>query len=97
MDYLKGECYLRKLDLSKSEQSLETFRNNFSGVNYMKDAQLKIAWCNLLNGDTAKYLSSIENIKNIGATDLDADKKAQDISFDKSIPNIELLKARLFF
>ena len=97
MDYLKGECYLRRLDLSNSEQSLEIFRNNFSGVNYMKDAQLKIAWCSLLNGDTAKYLSKIAAIRNIGTMDLDADKRAQEISFDKSIPNINLLKARLLF
>ena len=50
----------------------------------MKDAQLKIAWCSLLNGDTAKYLSKIAAIRNIGTMDLDADKRAQEISFDKS-------------
>lgn len=97
LNYLKGECYLRKLNFNNAKEQYLIYTNNFSGTNYLKDAWLKISWCYLLQDDTVNYYRSIGEIDKNGTTNLDADKIAEEIFESQTIPNTALLKSRLLF
>ncbi len=97
LNYLKGECYLRKLQTDEAINNYRLFTDNFTGSNYLKDAYLKIGLCRLIEGDTAGYNNSIQLINMVGKTDIDADIVAQSIYDEKPIQNISLIKARLLF
>lgn len=95
LNYIKGECYLRKLNTKLAREQYEIFVVNFSGTNYVKDAWRKIGWCALIEGDTAGYLNVFGNIIIHGEEDIDADKNAQTVAEEETIPMVELIKARL--
>ncbi len=96
LDYLEGECYLRKLKPEAQEQYLY-FLHHFKGVNYRKDAWRKCAWTALIKGDTLKYFQFLDSLKSDGNTDVDGDKSAQAEAERKVLPNIPLLQSRLLF
>ena len=97
LNFLKGECYLRKLNSKLAMEQFHLYTDNFTGTNYVKDAWLKISWCYLLQGDTNNYFNSIDEIGKNGETNLDADKVAEEVYKNQTIPNTGLLKARLLF
>ncbi len=98
LNYLHGDCYLRKLNTKKAIEEYQIFKNNFKGQNYIKDAWQKIAWCELINSDTIAYLKAMDNVLLNGETNIDADKSAEQSAKNKElIPNVELLKSRLLF
>jgi len=96
LDYLKGECLLRKLD-PRAELHYAYFLHHFKGNNYVKDAWRKRAWTALLQSDTAKYYLFMDSLTSQGALEVDADKEAQEEAIQSKLPNTSLLRARLYF
>eukprot|EP01133_Synstelium_polycarpum_P011275 gene11275-13157_t len=95
LDLLMGTAKLNKLDYSAG-----TYFNRFlalnKGVNYIKDANLHLAWVALLKGDTGAYSAFLAKVKNSGYTYIEKDKQALNEAAAPG-PMIELLKARLLF
>ena len=92
--YMLGMCQLNKLN-TDARYNLKYFSDHFKGVNYLKDARHRIAWCALINGDQTAYLDNLISILKHGNTLSDSDKSAQKIAERKIIPHAGLLKARL--
>lgn len=97
LDYLKGECLLRKLDLKDAPGFYNQFINEYRGRNFIKDAFRKQAWAAFLEGDTLTYRQMMEKVIITGCLDVDIDKEAELEASLKEIPNVELLKARLLY
>ncbi len=97
LNYLRGECHLRRLDTYSSSYNFSNYLENFTGTNYIKDTWLKLGWCSLLSGDTTGYFNCIDQIPVSGSKNLDADLLAHQVSDQRLIPNIDLLKSRLLF
>ncbi|MCF6170768.1 MAG: hypothetical protein L3J66_07325 [Bacteroidales bacterium] len=97
LDYLHGECLLRKLETDAARKKYALFLENFSGKNYLKDAERKKSWTYLLEGDTSKYFQSLRQILFVGNDDVDSDKQAVFEAQNKRMPDVKLLKARLLF
>ena len=68
----------------------------FRGVNYIKDAYLKIAYYYLLQNDAEKYAYFIKQVKTRGNTVDEKDRQALSEANDTK-PDIDLLKARFYF
>ncbi|WP_443937201.1 tetratricopeptide repeat protein [Pedobacter sp. MW01-1-1] len=95
LDYLEGVAHLNKLDLTAASYFNQFFQHN-KGVNYIKDANLRLAWIAMLKGDKTGYTNySAKAIKN-GYTYQEKDKQAQNEASAPASP-IGLLKARLLF
>ncbi len=97
LDYLEGECLLRKLETEAARKKYENFLKNFSGKNYLKDAWRKMAWTALLQGDTPGYFNFLEKVATTGNDDVDVDKQALREAKSGSPPHTGLLKATLLF
>lgn len=97
LNYLQGECYLRKLDFRTANIYYKKFEKEFNGKNYLKDAKRKQAWAALLEGDTAKYFFIMKDVPKTGNQDVDIDKEAEREAESAEAPNSNLLKARLLF
>lgn len=97
LDYMLGKNKLYRLD-KDADNYLADFINNFKGVNYIKDAYLKLAWYELVvNDDTVRYKKYIEATKKYGSLIVDEDKSALKEAQNNSIPNVILLTARILF
>lgn len=96
LDYMKGDCLLRKLDFS-ADNDYAYFLHHFKGVNYVKDAWRKRAWVALLKGDSLGYHRMMDSVLEYGGRFVDADKQAYQEAQRNSIPNVPLLKARVLF
>lgn len=92
--YLLGMCQLNKLN-TEAYHNLKYFSDYFKGVNYIKDARHRMAWCALLKGKRDEYLKALPLILERGNTLSDSDKSAQWAATKKLVPHTELLKARL--
>jgi hypothetical protein len=95
--YLKGECYLKKLETDSATVSYAFFLKHFEGLNYIKDAWRKRAWAALLQNNPDKYLQLMDSVKTNGATEVGADKEALSEANSGTIPNTNLIRARLLF
>ncbi len=95
--YLKGECYLRKMETDSATISYRYFLKHFDGLNYIKDAWRKQAWAALLQDNPKKYQQFMDSVKVYGATEVGADKEALKEANSGLIPNTNLLRARLLF
>lgn len=95
LDYLHGECHLRKLNTKLARKEYDIFLSNFNGQNFIKAAWQKTAWAELIDQDTAGYFTAIQNVLTNGITSIDADKSAEREAKNGVIPNVELLKCRL--
>ncbi|AOM76597.1 hypothetical protein BFS30_05155 [Pedobacter steynii] len=95
LDLLLGTAMLNKLD-----QSAAIYFNKFllhnKGVNYIKDANLHLAWSALLKGDTGAYSAFTAKVKSGGYTYQEKDKQALNEA-NSPMPDVSLLKARLLF
>ena len=96
LEFILGEAKLYKLD-SSCINNFSNYINSYGGKSYKKAATLRIAWMYLILNDQEKFINTISKINNIGNTFIDADAEAQSYYTDKTIPNVELLKARLLF
>jgi len=95
--YLKGECYLKKLEPDSATASYVYFLKHFEGLNYIKDAWRKRAWAALLQNKPDKYLQLMDSVKIYGTTEVGADKAALTEANTGMIPNTNLMRARLLF
>jgi tetratricopeptide (TPR) repeat protein len=96
LEFMLGSAYLNKLNI-EAIQHFENFVTKFKGKNFIKAAYQRIAWCYLLNNNTAKYNEYIKKVKLYGYTEIDEDKNAQKEAESGNIPNVYLLKGRLLF
>jgi len=97
LEYLKGQCYLRKLD-TKAIAIFQSFFEKFQGSHNKLATLQKIAWLELIAGNQEKYKRNMLHIisnKNIASSENDksAIKEAQ----GKRQPNVTMLRARLLF
>lgn len=97
LDYLHGDCFIRKLETENARKYYLTFLQNFNGQNYIKDAYQKLAWISLIEGDTSAYRIAMRKVLTIGTTNIDADKSAKKAANMEILPNVDLLKCRLLF
>ncbi len=95
--YLKGGCYLRKLESDSAILSFRSFLKDFKGINYIKDAWRKRAWAALLQNKTKRYQQLMDSVKVYGTTKVGADQEALEEANSGIIPNTNLLRARLLF
>ena len=96
LDYLAGLARLNRLD-NDAEKYLLRFTVNFKGSNYVKSAYQKLGWFWLVNDDEQKYREYMQKVKLYGDDFTDGDKLALSEAESEELPNICLLKARLFF
>lgn len=97
LNFLNGECYLRKLKNIEARKQFYTFVANYKGKNYVKDAWQKIGWTYLLEGDTLEFINNFANILENGNTNIGNDQIAENAASSANIPNIALLKANILF
>ncbi len=97
LNYLHGECHLRKLNLQKARYYFDEYLDKSNGQNYIKRAWQKKGWSYLFENDTVGYIESMQNVLLYGETNIDADKNAESMASSMQLPNIELLKARVLF
>ena len=97
LDYMLGKSKLYRMD-SDALSYLNKFVNNFSGINYIKDAYLKIAWYHyLFDEDKKGYKANIKKCISYGYKLIDEDKSAYKEARKRKAPDYALLKARLLF
>ncbi|MHA4893755.1 tetratricopeptide repeat protein [Pedobacter sp. PWIIR3] len=96
LDYLSASAKLNKLDYSAAMQDFNKFLQQNKGVNYIKDANLRLGWIELLTGDNKGYNGYVSNVKSAGYNYQEKDKQALNEANDIP-PNKALLKARLLF
>jgi len=95
IDYLLGCAKLNRMD-TDAAFFLEKYVNEFKGINYIKDAYLKLAHFYLLKNDLEKFEYFKKLVKTKGFVIDEKDKQALREA-DDAKPDIELLKARLYF
>lgn len=95
LQLLEGMAKLNKLDLDAAED-INRFLQINKGVNYIKDAYLRLGWAALLKGDTGTYAANMLKVKNAGYVYQEKDKQALNEA-NAARPNVTLLKARLLF
>ncbi len=93
LQYISGEINLQKGDYPTAIQYYHNFIQSNNGVNYTKDAYLKIALCHWLENDSNFELYK-EKARNEGRAEIDADKNAAFLAKQDSLPNKDLLKIR---
>lgn len=93
--YMIGNAKLNKMD-TDANQYLLKYIKEYRGLNFVKDTYLKLAYYHLLNSETEKYKAYLKLVRSQGNILIEKDKQALKEAND-SAPNIDLLKARLFF
>jgi tetratricopeptide (TPR) repeat protein len=93
LDYLMGIAKMNHEDKDANRYFYAFLKKN-TGVNFIKDAYLRLAWQCLLDGDIHRYEGFIAFVKARGYTFNDKDKQALDEANDP-VPNVFLLRARL--
>ncbi|MEW6468245.1 MAG: tetratricopeptide repeat protein [Bacteroidota bacterium] len=96
LDYLHGVALLNKLDTSASFY-FSQYLTRFRGVNYIKSALQKLAWCEVLKGNTQAAKKYYALVIKSGNSLTDEDKQAQKEALSETLPHPILLKARLLF
>jgi tetratricopeptide (TPR) repeat protein len=96
LDYMLGSAKLYRGD-SDSDGYFKKYAQNFKGRNYLKEVYQRLAWIELLKGNTAGYKMLIEKCKTNGRADIGNDKNALKEAKNGIIPEPTLLRGRLFF
>ncbi|HEX2934191.1 MAG TPA: hypothetical protein VHO72_02465 [Bacteroidales bacterium] len=93
--YLTGEL---KTNLGRGgEEDFKYFLKNYKGKNYVKAAWLKLGWNYLEKSDTLAYRNCMQNAISKGVKWVEADIYVNSEALKGTIPNKNLLRARLFF
>lgn len=95
LNYLLGNAKLNRMD-PDANLYLTSFLKEYKGINYVKDAYLKLAYYYYLKGDNNTYNSYLKLVKTKGDLYEEKDKQALKEAND-SAPDKDLLKARLYF
>lgn len=95
INYLLGSAKLNRND-ADAHIYLAKYLKDYSGINLVKDAYLKLAYYYYLRNDLAKYQSFLNMVITRGNVYDEKDKQALKEAKDKA-PDIDLLKARLSF
>ncbi len=96
LDLLQGYAMLYALD-PIADEYIESYLNNYRGVNLIKDAYQKLAWHYLIHGNTLAYKNNMRLCQIRGNTLVDSDKSAMKEASKEVIPDPILLSARLLF
>lgn len=96
LDYLTGIAKLNKLDKDARTDFLK-YIVHFKGRNFIKAAYQRIAWSYLIENNINEYNKYISRVKLFGTEEMEADREAMLESQRTTIPDPDLLKARLLF
>ncbi|RYZ99616.1 MAG: tetratricopeptide repeat protein, partial [Sphingobacteriaceae bacterium] len=95
VNYLLGTAKLCRMD-TDANVFLAKYINEYKGMNYIKDAYLKLAYFFLLRNDAAKYNYYVKLVRTKGYTIDEKDKQALKEANDTR-PDTDLLRARFYF
>jgi len=95
-NFLLGVAKLNRLD-PDADVPLQAFLQAYKGNNGVKEAWQKLAWQQLLQGNTEGYYSFMWRVKQTGAARSEPDKVALREANAAEIPDVRLLQARLLF
>ena len=95
-DFLLGMAKMYRLD-TDANIPLQSFIEHTKGKNAVKEAYQKLAWHQLLQGNTAGYYRFMWQVKQQGTARSDPDKVALREANKDEMPDTRLLKARLLF
>jgi hypothetical protein len=95
VNYVLGSAKLNRND-ADAYVYLIKYLKEYDGINFVKDAYLKLAYFYLLRGDNEKYQSFLRLVKSQGNLIDEKDKQAL-LEANDSPANIDLLKARYSF
>jgi tetratricopeptide (TPR) repeat protein len=87
-----GKTYRQDAD---ANAYFSKFIKNNKGADYVKSAYHKMAWNELIEGNTEQYYKYINLVPTAGRAVLDTDKQAEKEQKTASVPNPKLLKVRL--
>jgi len=93
LDYLLAIAKMNRQD-DDANNYFNKFLKTYTGVNFIKDAYLHLAWQCLLEGDTKRYYAFVDLVKTKGYLYNDKDKQALDEANDNPA-DANLLRARL--
>ncbi|MEJ7694221.1 tetratricopeptide repeat protein [Daejeonella sp.] len=95
LNYHLGNAKLNRMD-NDANIYLINYIKEYKGINYIKDAYLKLAYYFYLRGDKARYNTFVKMVKTQGSLYDEKDKQALKEANDVA-PDADLLKARLYF
>jgi len=95
MDYYLGIFKMTHLNTKEAIPLITYFLENFEGRHYIKEAYSRLALCYLIEEDTVSYFKYLKKAKTEGYKLYDADRQAYADAVSETIPNTNLLKARL--
>lgn len=95
INYLLGCAKLNRMD-NDTPDFLFSYLKEYKGVNYIKDAYLKLGYYYLLQNGPEKYEYFIKLVKSRGYAIDEKDKQALSEANDVK-PDIDLLRARFYF
>jgi hypothetical protein len=95
INYWLGTAKLCRMD-TDANRYLLNYINATQSVNYIKDAYQKLAFHSMLTNNLAAYNTYVKLVKTKGSTFDEKDKQALKEANDAK-PDIDLLKARLYF
>jgi len=96
LTYLLGIAKLNRLDPDADQWFLK-YLQEYKGLNYIKAAYQKAAWCCLVKGDKERFLDYLLMAGEKGVSVVDEDKQAFNEARKKIVPNMSLFRARLLF
>ena len=96
VEYLRAEALLQKGEYQKSILAFQKFQKGYRSSSYRKDSYYKIGLCYLLMGDEAQAKANFEKAKITGKDNAEPDKYAAKQLEESNLPNIKILKARLY-
>ena len=96
LSYMKGNLLLNRLDLSAEKHFLK-YAKEFKGKSFIRSAWHKLAWIELLRGDTKGYSERMKMVISTGSDFTDEDKQAMREAKSGEVPNVALLRSRLLF
>lgn len=94
LDFMLGLAKLRSLDPS-ARLYFQSFNVRYAGRHFREEAQQKIAWAYLLDGNKAGYHKAMSRIG--GGSKAGGDQNAAMEAARQQLPQTDLLKARLLF
>lgn len=96
LDFLLAKGQLNNLD-PNAKINFQLYIDNFKGENYIKSSYMYLSWLAIIEGDTNLFHTYQSKINTNGSTFVGSDKEAQSQFLNQTIPNVDLLKARLLY
>lgn len=91
-----GTAKLHHLE-SDANVPLQLFLSTYKGQNYRKEALQKLAWFDLIQGNSAGYSAYMARCRLEGCELAESDHYAMEEAIGSQMPHPQLLKARLLF